>query len=293
MVYHNPYGDELRRNLLPRKAFKGVTLAILVVLVAFFLLVVGFYGMKNPYTPPGHEGYIKRGAIVGRVTYYGMQVGPASTGLGWLLYVENIDFRWKTYNEKFMVMSADNLELNFNAHIVMRPRSGTVKEVVEIYGGDDWYERTIREPFRNAVYEAVAGYKALEAKDKREIISEAVRRKFSDYLKRKPFQVASIVIGTINLPPLVASSQEKKIAKQTELEQKDFEVEIEKKNKEIRIIEAEGIAASQKIINATLTPQYLQHEAIQAQIQMANSPNHTTVYIPSGTNGIPLVKTIP
>jgi hypothetical protein len=25
---------------------------------------------------------------------------------------------------------------------------------------------------------------------------------------------------------------------------------------------------------------------------MANSPNHTTIYIPSGNNGIPLVKTV-
>jgi hypothetical protein len=41
-----------------------------------------------------------------------------------------------------------------------------------------------------------------------------------------------------------------------------------------------------------LTANYLQHEAIQAQLAMSKSPNHTTVYIPSGTNGIPLVKTI-
>jgi len=29
--------------------------------------------------------------------------------------------------------------------------------------------------------------------------------------------------------------------------------------------------------------------AIQAQRTMANAPNHTTVYIPVGTNGLPLV----
>ncbi|MBW2189891.1 MAG: hypothetical protein JRG93_09950, partial [Deltaproteobacteria bacterium] len=50
-------------------------------------------------------------------------------------------------------------------------------------------------------------------------------------------------------------------------------------------------AEAQKIINATLTPNYLQHEAIQAQRTMANAPNHTTVYIPVGTNGLPLVHT--
>ena len=52
------------------------------------------------------------------------------------------------------------------------------------------------------------------------------------------------------------------------------------------------ISKAQEIINKTLTPEYLQHEAIQAQMKMANSPNHTTVYIPSGDNGIPVVRTI-
>lgn len=272
-----------------RKAVIGMVAFI----VAVSILITACVCFKNPYTPPGHEGYIKRGAIVGKVSYYGMQSGPASTGLGWLLQVQNIDFRWKTYSEQFMVMSADNLELRFNAHIVMRPKPGSVKEIVEIYGAEEWYNRTINEPFRNAVYEAVAGYKALEAKDKREIIAVAVKKKFNAYIKVKPFQVSSIVIGTINLPPQVAQSQELKISKQTELEQKDFEIEIERKKKDIRIIEAQGIADAQKIINETLTPQYLQHEAIQAQMQMANSPNHTTVYIPSGANGIPLIKMVP
>lgn len=69
-------------------------------------------------------------------------------------------------------------------------------------------------------------------------------------------------------------------------------VQVEKQKAEIRIVDAEGIAKSQQIINATLTDRYLQHEAIQAQEQMANSPNHTTIYIPSGNNGIPLVKTV-
>ena len=69
-------------------------------------------------------------------------------------------------------------------------------------------------------------------------------------------------------------------------------VQVEKQKAQIRIVDAEGIAKSQQIINATLTDRYLQHEAIQAQLQMANSPNHTTIYIPSGNNGIPLVKTV-
>jgi len=69
-------------------------------------------------------------------------------------------------------------------------------------------------------------------------------------------------------------------------------VQVENQKAEIRVAEANGIAESQKIINATLTDRYLQHEAIEAQLKMANSPNHTQIYIPVGTNGIPLVKTV-
>lgn len=69
-------------------------------------------------------------------------------------------------------------------------------------------------------------------------------------------------------------------------------VQVEQQKADIKVVEAQGIAKAQAIINQTLTDKYLQHEAIQAQAAMVNSPNHTTVYIPSGQNGIPLVKTI-
>jgi len=69
-------------------------------------------------------------------------------------------------------------------------------------------------------------------------------------------------------------------------------VKVEQQKAQIKVEEAKGIAEAQKIINTTLTDRYLQHEAIQAQMEMANSPNHTQIYIPVGTNGIPLIKTI-
>lgn len=69
-------------------------------------------------------------------------------------------------------------------------------------------------------------------------------------------------------------------------------VKIEKQKAEVRVAEAYGIAKSQEIIASSLTENYLQYLAIKAQEKMADSPNHTEVYIPSGTNGIPLVKTV-
>lgn len=70
-------------------------------------------------------------------------------------------------------------------------------------------------------------------------------------------------------------------------------VKVQEQKAQIAVEEAKGIAQSQKIINDTLTPLYIQHEAIVAQKDQVNSPNHTVIYIPSGNNGVPLVTTVP
>jgi hypothetical protein len=69
-------------------------------------------------------------------------------------------------------------------------------------------------------------------------------------------------------------------------------VQVAEQTKQITIVNAEGIASSQKIINGTLTNQYLQYLAIDAQKAEINSPSHTVIYVPSGNNGIPLVQTV-
>lgn len=55
-----------------------------------------------------------------------------------------------------------------------------------------------------------------------------------------------------------------------------------------RVIEAQGIRKSQDLIAATLTPLYVQHEAIKSQL---SSPA-TKIYIPVGPQGIPLVNNV-
>ena len=267
-------------------------LKIFLVLVMVMAAGSGGTGCSNPSTPEGFEGYLKQGAFLGREAFFDVQEGPRSPGLGWLISAVNIDMRWNTYDEEFEVMSSDNLNLAFHAHAVIKPKKGAVRQIVEIYGGEEWYKRNMQQPFRNAVYEAVSGYKALEAKDKREEIGKGVLDKFLSYISDKPFSLQAVVIGTINLPGQVATAQELKIAKETELERKHFEIEIAKQNAIVRVEEARGIAESQRIINGTLTVLYLQHEAIDAQKQMAGNQNHTTIYIPSGENGIPLVRTL-
>jgi len=252
----------------------------------------GLTACTNPSTPAGQEGYVyEKPRVFGEGGYQGSMVGPANFGMSLLRNeVINIDMRPNTYTETFQILANDDLNIRFDFHAVISIETGSVKTVIEQFGGENWYQRFVRETFRTYVRDIVQKYDSGELKTNREKIALEVTVRLQKYLSATPFNLANVVVGNINYPAIVANAVEKKLAAQQLLSEKETQKEIARKDAEIRVEEAKGIAQAQKIINATLTPNYLQHEAINAQMKMAESPNHTTVYIPVGNNGVPLVK---
>lgn len=79
-----------------------------------------------------------------------------------------------------------------------------------------------------------------------------------------------------------------------QIRQQEQQTIIVEKQAEQRYQEAIGIKRAQDEINSTLTPLYVQHEAIQAQEAIAESGrNNTIIYVPAGTNGVPVQITDP
>jgi len=286
----------------PMKKMRGGKMSKMVLIKNVILLVVALIftsialiSCTNPSTPAGFEGYVfEDPRIFGKGGFRGTIIGPGNYGMSVLRNrVINIDVRPNTYKESFRILTKDDLNVTFSFHSVIAVKKGSSKTVVENYGARDWYKRFLQKPLRTYVREIVQPYSSKEIKQKRSEVAELVKSKMQTYLEKTPFKPISVVVGNIDYPKVVSDAVEKKMAAQQLLEEKATQKEIMKRDAEIRIEEARGIAEAQRIINATLTTNYLQHEAIQAQLKMASSPNHTTVYIPSGTNGIPLVKMVP
>lgn len=86
--------------------------------------------------------------------------------------------------------------------------------------------------------------------------------------------------------------REQEYAKQIVVEQAKAELESARLLRDAEVERAKGVAESMSIISEKLeeNANYLQYLAIQAQIKMSESPNHTTIYIPVGPNGIPIIK---
>jgi regulator of protease activity HflC (stomatin/prohibitin superfamily) len=283
---------------LPSSLF-GVATVVLLIGVAIF-----FFGSSNPVTPAGYVGYVTRGAVFGHERFVGLQTGPTSSGRGWLLSTINVSVTPYTYDEDFSgsdtVLSSDSLKIAFRVHLVWRVRPDRVKQFVEEYstlGASDAsdtivqvaYRNFLREPLRTYARDEVQKYKGLEIKDNIAGIGETLTQRVLKLTNDTPFEVRSIVVGNIQYPPEVVDAVSKKLAATQELERKNTEIEIAKREKDKRIIEAEGIAQATQIISQRLTSGYLQYEAIKAQRDTINSPNHTTIYIPVGAMGVPIV----
>ena len=119
----------------------------------------------------------------------------------------------------------------------------------------------------------------------------AVLQRIRAYAAGSPFVISSVVVGNVQYPEEVASAVSRKLAATQELQRKDTEIEIERKERTKREVQAQGIANAMQIIRGQLSTMYIQHEAIEAQKQMVNSQNHTVVYIPVGPMGVPITGT--
>ena len=192
--------------------------------------------------------------------------------------------------ESMTVPSEEGLSINLDVSILYRLDPEHVSEIYRKVG--EGYRHVIIEPqFRSASRGITVNYEAKALyTSSREEVALKIYDDLSKMLKERGVILEQVLLRAIQLPSMVGQAIEVKLKAEQESEQMKFILDKEKQEAERRVIEAEGIAKSQEIINKTLTQAYLQHEAIQAQMKMANSPNHTTVYIPSGDNGIPLVR---
>lgn len=292
---------------LSLRALLRMALPLVFVLPSF----VWLSGSSNPFTPAGYVGYLTQGAVFGRSHFYGVQRGPTSPGRMWLADVTNVSVTPYTYHEDFVgddaVLSRDNLQIGFRVHAVWRIDDAQIPLFMERFSTTvardtvdkdpdaivkTAYAHFLREPLRTFARDEVQRRNGLEVKDALIAIGDAVLGRIRTYAQGSPFLVSSVVVGNVQYPEEVATAVSHKLAATQELQRKDTEIEIERKERTKREVQAQGIANAMQIIRGQLSALYVQHEAIESQKQMVNSPNHTVVYIPVGAMGVPLTATM-
>jgi len=265
----------------------GVTLAIIVVIALMRV------GCVNRHTPAGYEGYIRSNPLVGAAEFKGTQRGPTSTGLVWRQNIINIDMRPRTFSEEMSIITAERLPLRFRAHARIKLRDGSVRQVVEKYGGTNWYAANVGEQFRSEVRAKVQSLDAFSVKSRSGEIADSVLHDMVARYQGSPIEFLSVDIGDIEYPEVVVQSVIRKFVTNEDNERKDIELKIAQREIDIGIAEAQGVADAQRIIRTTLDPMFLQYEALGAIEELAGSPNTSFIIQPTGgRGGAPLLLTL-
>ena len=249
----------------------------------------------NQTTPEGFEGYLYHQPLIfGEAYFVEEQAGPTSTGVVWRQFLMNVDVRPKNYTEEFHILSADNLNVGFEAHARIGVRSGAIRALIDEYGSGEvqseggfpeWYERAVRQPFRTAVRDVVHKFNAYDIQAQTQSIGAQILARLQEQYADTPIEFETMSIGNLAYPEAINAEIQRKLAAEQDLERMERERQIAEQEATIMITTARGRAAAQRIVNETLTPLYVQHEMLEGFRNLSRSPRVTIIAAPSSERG--------
>ncbi len=140
--------------------------------------------------------------------------------------------------------------------------------------GPNYEEVMVLSNFRATAREISARYYAKELyATERNKVEKAIAEELGLHISKYGFVVDAVLLKDIILPPqMVQAIQEKVNAEQAALKM-EFVIDLQKKEAERKIIEAEGIKKAQEIINSSLSDKLLQYNHIEMLKSLSSSPN--------------------
>lgn len=197
--------------------------------------------------------------------------------------------------------AADNLSLkDLDVSIFYRVPQDRISELMVKYaataerGRDGIYLPAfglIWREARSTIYEQVSEIDSLQLHKRREFLQTAVLTELQVRLDRSDpgdIVITRVVVRALNTDPSIEAAIRDAVEAEKRLEAKQVQVEIAKKDAEIEIERAKGIAEANNIINSSLTAEYLQHEVNTALLEFADNEG-SVVVIPANMQGIDLM----
>jgi len=263
---------------------------------------------------------------------------------GYLKY----DLRWTSHKEEIHIHSKDGLHMNIDVVVVIRPNPGEIYPL-DVDVGPEFYEEVVKPSVYAATRDASGRFNHLEIATQTHAVEEAIRLALVDHLAGKHLEVSEVAIQHFDLPDVVeqaanrtaASGQllaarevdlqlaqrdaaieqtkrkgvvesegiERKMRSQQELDQANFQAQIEESKRRSERARVEAEVDAQKLRSeaeaqsirvkasaekerlqgqsAYLTPAYVKLQGLEALAKAMSGPNTKVMVVPVGKNGLP------
>lgn len=201
-------------------------------------------------------------------------------------WIERWNVKTQELKETANVPSSEGLISTLDISIIYNVPIGNTVSVRRNIGRN--YRETILEPYvREAIRNVASGYntKALYSDKSRQEIGQRIHEFLREKLEPRGILVQDVLLRDVRLPGAFAQSIELKLKTEQESLQKEFELIKAKKDAEIEVARAEGVAKSNEIIASSISEAYLRYRWVEG----LKSNNLQVVYVPTEGN-LPILE---
>ena len=234
---------------------------------------------------------IEDGQVGVRADFGSIKDEPLGPGWHWYIplfsWIETWDIKTQELKEVSNVPSSEGLISQLDVSVLYNIPSEQAVMVRKTIGND--YGNTVLEPYtREAIRNVVSGYavKALFSDAGRKEIGENILAFLKEKLEPRGILVQDVLLRDVRLPPTFAQSIEAKLRAEQESLQKEFELTKAKKDAEIEIARAQGVARSNEIIAGSISENYLRYKWIEG---LQANDDMTVIYVPTEAN-LPILE---
>ncbi|MCK4677642.1 MAG: prohibitin family protein [Bacteroidales bacterium] len=264
---------------------KKVGLVIGLVILGIFLLVFG--GRMMVTINGGHGG------VLFRTFGGGIDVDhPYGEGFHFISPFNNMaiyDVRQHEVAEEMNVLSSAGLEISADVSAWYQPVFNKLG-VLHAEIGPDYLRKIIIPSLRSSARLVIGRYTPEQIySTKRDVIEEEIFIETKNLLDKKNVQLNQVLIRSIILPGTIKKAIESKLQQEQLSLEYEFKLDKATKEAERQRIEAEGKAAANLIIHASLTERILREKGIIATLKLAESSNTKVVVIGNTKDGLPLI----
>lgn len=190
--------------------------------------------------------------------------------------------------DSIVALTKEGLNVDLDITVLYRLDEKSASDVYKNVGLN-YEEKIIRPAIRSVIREVIAQYEAKDIySEKRSEATQQISDGLVLQMEPRGITLEEVLLRNVQLPANLAQSIQEKLQAEQETQKYDFLVARERKEKERKIIEAEGQRDAQTIINQSLTTNYLYFLYISQLKDRAG-----TVYVPtSPSTGMPLFRNI-
>lgn len=225
-----------------------------------------------------------------KIDFGKIQDEPVTTGwhfyCRWFTVIEVWNVKTSELKETASVPSSEGLISTLDVSVLFNIPKDRVVMVRKTIGSS--VIQTVVEPYaREAIRNIVSGYpvKALYSEESRKVIGLKIHEFLVEKLEPRGVVIQDVLLRDVRLPASFSDSIETKLKAEQQSLQKEFELIKAKKDAEIEVARAQGVAQSNRIIAASIDSNFLNYLWIQG----LQSNDKQVVYVPTESN-LPIME---